>query len=130
MPRKAPTICKHPGCGSLVVGSYCEPHQAAADQRKKQGQKDYNTRRAESDRRYSTSKWRKLSIVFRKKNPLCSNCEEHDRVRPAVLVDHIQAAKTHPELFYDWRNLRSLCQLCHNQIGEKVLAKGRGGSDP
>jgi 5-methylcytosine-specific restriction endonuclease McrA len=41
-----------------------------------------------------------------------------------VLVDHIKAAKSHPELFFQWRNLRALCQQCHNQIGEKVLSKG------
>ncbi|MBL4799587.1 MAG: HNH endonuclease [Oleispira sp.] len=123
MPIKAPTICKHPGCGLIIRSTYCEPHQAAADQRKKQGQQDYNGRRAESDRRYSTSKWKALSITFRKRKPLCANCEDNDRVRPAVLVDHIKSAKEHPELFYEWRNLRSLCQRCHNQIGEKVFSK-------
>lgn len=123
MPRKAPTICKHPGCGLVVYESFCEPHKEAAAKRKREGQKDYNTRRAESDRRYSTSKWRKLSITFRKRNPLCANCDEQGRVRPAALVDHIKSAKANPELFYEWRNLRSLCQLCHNQIGEKVLSR-------
>jgi 5-methylcytosine-specific restriction protein A len=124
MPAKAPTICKHPGCGLVIHSSYCEPHQAAANKRKKEGQQDYNGRRAESDRRYSTNKWKGLSVTFRKRNPLCANCDAQGLVRPAVLVDHIKAAKTHPELFYEWRNLRSLCQRCHNQIGEKVLSKG------
>lgn len=124
MPVRAPSICKHPGCGQLVRASYCEPHQAAADSRKKEGQRDYNGRRAESDRRYSTVKWRKLSIRFRQRNPLCSNCDGNGLVRKADLVDHIKPAKSHPELFFDWRNLRSLCQRCHNQIGGKVLSKG------
>jgi 5-methylcytosine-specific restriction protein A len=121
MPVKAPTICKHPGCGQIIHGAYCEPHQAAAVERKKAGQIDYNTRRADSDRRYSTEKWRKLSITFRKRNPLCVHCDANGLVRPAVLVDHIKPAKAHPELFFEWRNLRALCQKCHNSIGEKVL---------
>jgi 5-methylcytosine-specific restriction endonuclease McrA len=30
-------------------------------------------------------------------------------------------------LFYEWRNMRALCQQCHNQIGMKVLsAQGEG----
>ena len=122
---KAPSFCKHAGCGRLVKSAYCDEHQAAADNRKKQGQIDYNVnRRAESDRRYSTEKWRRLSIAFRKRNPLCVNCDDNGLVRPAVLVDHIKPAKSHPELFFEWRNLRALCQRCHNNIGEKVLSKG------
>jgi 5-methylcytosine-specific restriction protein A len=127
MPVKAPSFCKHSGCGQLVRSAYCDEHQAVADLRKKKGQIDYNSRRADSDRRYSTEKWRKLSITFRKRNPLCANCDANGLVRPAALVDHIKAAKSHPELFYEWRNLRALCQQCHNQIGMKVLsAQGEG----
>jgi 5-methylcytosine-specific restriction protein A len=42
------------------------------------------------------------------------------------MVDHIKSAKTHPELFFEWSNLRALCNPCHNRIGEKVGLQGEG----
>lgn len=120
MPAKAPTICRHPGCGALVHSGYCDQHKRNDRQQKLQGQQDYNRRRSESDRMYSTQRWKKLSIVFRKRNPLCCECERNGLVRTADLVDHIKPAKENPELFFEWSNLRSLCQGCHNDIGKKV----------
>jgi len=73
MPAKAPTLCKHPGCGVLVRGGYCDQHQAAAANNRKLGQQDYNRRRAESDRLYSTQRWRKLSIVYKKRHPCAAS---------------------------------------------------------
>jgi len=122
MPAKAPTLCKHPGCGVLVRGGYCDQHQAAAANNRKLGQQDYNRRRAESDRLYSTQRWRKLSIVYKKRHPLCCECERNGLVRATEIVDHIKPAKSHPELFWEWSNLRPLCHDCHNRIGEKVRA--------
>ena len=122
MPAKAPTLCKHPGCGVLVRGGYCDQHQAAAANNRKLGQQDYNRRRAESDRLYSTQRWRKLSIVYKKRHPLCCECERNGLVRATEIVDHIKPAKSHPELFWEWSNLRPLCHDCHSRIGEKVRA--------
>lgn len=122
MPAKAPTLCKHPGCGALVRGGYCDQHKAAAAVNRKQGQQDYNRRRAESDRLYSTQRWRKLSIVYKKRHPLCCECERNGLVRATEIVDHIKPAKSHPELFWEWSNLRPLCHDCHNRVGEKVRA--------
>lgn len=120
MPSKAPTFCRHAGCGELVPGGYCDQHKPAERKQRLQGQQDYNRRRSESDRLYSTQRWKKLSIVFRKRNPLCCECDADGLVRPADLVDHIKPAKSHPDLFFEWSNLRALCQECHNKIGEKV----------
>lgn len=117
---RAPRFCTAAGCGALVRSGYCDAHKQDETAKRKAGQRDYNDRRAESDRLYSTQKWRKLSIAFRKRNPLCKNCDESGLVRPADLVDHIEPAKLRPDLFFAWRNLRSLCQTCHNEIGEKV----------
>lgn len=122
MNKKAPRFCKHPGCNALVFTGYCDQHQAKQAQAYKDSQRSYNDRRAETDRLYKTEKWRKLSVRFRKLNPLCVECERKGLVRHADLVDHIKPVKEHPELFHDWRNLRSLCQRCHNEIGAKVRA--------
>jgi len=119
---KAPKFCMTAGCGTLVRSGYCEAHKPNEAAKRKSGQRDYNERRAESDKLYGQQKWRKLSIAFRKRNPLCSECDANGLVRPADLVDHIQPAKARPDLFFNWRNLRSLCQRCHNEIGEKVLS--------
>ena len=108
------------GCGELVTSGYCEAHKPKQQQRRAEGQRSYNERRAESDKLYKTERWRKLSVTFRKRNPMCAECERKGLTRYADLVDHIKPTKAFPELFFDWRNLRSLCQRCHNEIGEKV----------
>lgn len=123
MPRKAPTICRAPGCGQLVHGgSYCGQHVERAKQSLAESHRSYNQRRPDSDQRYKTTRWRKLSIAFRRKHPLCCECEAQGLVRVADLVDHIEPAKEKPELFFEWRNLRALCHRCHNRIGRKVRA--------
>ena len=119
---RAPKFCMKAGCGTLVRSGYCEAHKPNEAAKRKAGQRDYNRRRAMSDKLYGQQKWRKLSIAFRKRNPLCENCEKKGLARPADLVDHIEPAKLRPDLFFSWRNLRSLCQTCHNKIGEKVLS--------
>ncbi|MDO6804080.1 HNH endonuclease, partial [Wenyingzhuangia sp. 1_MG-2023] len=88
-----------------------------------QSQKKHNARRADSDQMYKTSRWKKLSVAYRRQHPLCCDCESRGTIRPADLVDHIKPAKKFPELFWDWRNLRALCQECHNRIGERVTAE-------
>ncbi|NLY16632.1 MAG: HNH endonuclease [Gammaproteobacteria bacterium] len=123
--QRALKPCAAPACATLVRGgTYCQRHQEEYDQRRKQALKrthaKYNERRAESDKFYGTSRWRKLSLYYRRLHPLCVRCRELGRATPAQVVDHIKPLKTHPELATEWDNLRSLCHACHNQIGEKV----------
>ena len=120
MGRKAPTFCRYSGCGELVSAGYCDAHKPVAKSDRLEGQKDYNRRRSESDALYGTQRWKKLSIVFKKRHPCCVECEINGLVRPTQIVDHIKPAKTHPELFWEWSNLRALCHDCHNRIGAKV----------
>jgi 5-methylcytosine-specific restriction endonuclease McrA len=51
-------------------------------------------------------------------------CEAADRVEPAVLVDHILPAKNNVELFFDIKNLQSLCRLCHDSAKRKDERRG------
>ena len=122
---RAPRLCAHRGCGELVRSGYCDKHKPAQAKTRLDGQRDYNMRRAESDRQYSTERWKKLSAMYRKRHPLCCECERNGLVRASELVDHIKPAKEHPELFFDWSNLRALCQRCHNAIGAKVRGLSR-----
>lgn len=87
---------------------------------KKAAHARYNQARDDSDSLYKLERWRRLSVYYRKLHPLCRQCETEGRVTESQLVDHIKPTKTHPELFFEWSNLRALCRLCHNSIGEKV----------
>jgi len=117
--------CASPGCSALVRGTaHCDTHRPAAQARReaqiKRANKRYNAVRDISDSRYKQEKWRRLSIYYRKLHPLCAQCEAEGRVKASQMVDHIKPSKTHPELFFEWNNLRALCNPCHNRIGEKV----------
>lgn len=113
--------CNHPGCSALVRGdSYCSRHKAAAEERRavqlKQAHRQYNARRDDSDCFYRTERWRKLSVYYRKRHPVCEECQ----AAASEITDHIKPRKTHPELSLDWDNLRALCRPCHNRVGAKV----------
>lgn len=117
--------CAAPACGVLLRGdTYCPRHQqeyeAKRAQAVKRSHRRYNEGRAESDKFYGTSRWRKLSLYYRKLHPLCVNCKSEGRVTPAQVVDHIEPLKLRPDLATEWSNLRSLCHACHNLIGARV----------
>ena len=121
--------CAWPGCNVLVRSvSHCDLHKPMADERKaaqlKKAHKAYNTRRDESDGFYSTDRWRKFRAYYLRLHPLCLECEAHNRITAAVILDHIKPYKTHPELGLDWHNVRPLCRACHNRIGAKVGLQG------
>lgn len=125
MPPRPAKPCAWPGCRVLVQGvTHCATHKPMADERRveqlKRTHKQYNKVRDVSDARYKQEKWRRLSIYFRRLHPLCAQCELEGRVTASRMVDHIKASKTHPELFFEWSNLRALCNPCHNRVGEKV----------
>lgn len=129
MPYLAPAVCEQPGCFRLShKGRRCDQHrrqrQAEQQEVKRQGHRDYNAKRPESDKFYGTAVWRKCRDAYIAEHPLCCNCEDHGLVVPADLVDHIIPYKEDPDLGTDHDNLRSLCIPCHNRIGAK--AKGGG----
>src|SRR5690554_2064878 len=103
---RAPKFCMAAGCGELVRTGYCNDHKQDEALKRKAGQRDYNERRAESDKLYGQQKWRKLSIAFRKRNPLCSECDANGLVRSGGLVDHVQRAEARPGLFFWLSNRR------------------------
>lgn len=129
MARRPLKPCAAPACSVLLRGdTYCPAHQAQHEVRKaeriKQANKSYNERRDMSDGFYGQGKWRGLSIRFRKLNPLCVECKSNGVIKASQLVDHIMPRKTHPELSYEWRNLRALCWACHNRVGARVGLTG------
>jgi 5-methylcytosine-specific restriction protein A len=126
MPRSPRKPCGHPGCGRLTEkGNRCDQHRAEYEAKRLEYQKRHNARRAESDKFYSTTRWRKLAAVFKRQHPLCQECERRGYVTQAQIVDHIVPRKRDPARELDWTNLRSLCRTCHNHIGQRV-ERGRG----
>jgi 5-methylcytosine-specific restriction protein A len=106
MPRKAPTPCRHPGCGRLVQdgSGYCTAHQ-----RDKVGW--HQDRRSAHQRGYG-AKWQKLrAFVMQRDQGLCQPCKRVGRLTPAVAVDHVvpksQGGTDHPG------NCQAICHRCH-----------------
>jgi len=102
MPRKLKTPCKHPWCANLTHDRYCDEH------------KDLYKRATPSQRGYD-SRWRKARTVFLKAHPLCTLCQEKNRVTKATVVDHINPHRGDPVLFWDQNNWQALCKSCHDR---------------
>jgi hypothetical protein len=51
-------------------------------------------------------------------------CQAAGHTTAATLVDHIAPAKDNVELFFDMRNLQSLCRPCHDSAKRKDERRG------
>ena len=125
MARRAPTPCREPGCSALVsIPGHCPQHtpgdlsKGARGPVETQGSPEGRPGTCRNGSRlpiYGSTRWRKLSKLFRSRNPLCAHCQAVGETTPAVLVDHIKEIKDRPELQWDWNNLQSLCRACHDR---------------
>jgi 5-methylcytosine-specific restriction endonuclease McrA len=82
----------------------------------------FHPRPSAATRGYSRD-WTKLRDRYIAEHPDCASCGEK-----AVVVDHVQSIREHPELRLDVRNLRSLCFQCHHEKSmrfENTLGKRR-----
>ena len=66
-------------------------------------------RKKERSKEYSSRKWTKYSILYRKLNPICGDCGAFSQV-----VDHIVPVNA-GGVFYDPKNHQALCNQCHNR---------------
>lgn len=126
MALRAPTPCRHPGCGVLIdKAGYCPDHK-----RKRQQQQD--AERGTAYERGYTSKWSRESQQWLRMYPLCQ-CIECDsgrlRVMPANVVDHkkpprLKDAKESGDavaiakafaLFWNRSNWQSMSKTCHDK---------------
>jgi 5-methylcytosine-specific restriction enzyme A len=99
MPFAVPKICQ---CGNRVAAGTrcpCQAHRKAA----------YDKQRPNSRARGYTRDWDKARASFLLDNPTCRRC-----CKPANVVDHIQAHKGNPVLFWSKANWQPLCAPCHN----------------
>lgn len=71
---------------------------------------------------YNSWPWRKAAAAYKKRNPLCVECERNGFVVPVRVVDHIKPINAGGERL-DESNFQSLCESCHN----KKSSKEKGG---
>ena len=92
--------------------------------RKKTSKYDQNKKLAQKYV-YNTKRWSKLRMTKLMNNPLCEVCMTNDKITPAVEVHHIQPFMTGTNieqikwLGFDFSNLMSICQECHQKIHQK-----------
>jgi 5-methylcytosine-specific restriction enzyme A len=108
----------------VLGGGYCPQHAL----KQKQSEREQDQLRGSASARGYTSRWRKASQTFLKRNPLCVLCEAQGEIVAAELTDHIvphrmskalesgdrvmiAAAQT---LFWDQENWQALCWSCHS----------------
>lgn len=90
-----------------------------------QVKKDYRSEEAATYRaKYKTKRWRDLRAWHLRQEPLCAFCLLYDSVaEEATVVDHIKPHKGEDKLFWDSKNLQSLCKKCHD--GRKQRMENR-----
>lgn len=118
MPRKPPTICKHPGCAEKTSTIYCARHLKY----EKAIKQEYEKRRPGASKRGYGHRWAKYSQARLKKWPLCEPCLVEKRTTAATITDHIVPPRSAGEdmelywkLFWDPENHQSICDLCHRK---------------
>lgn len=71
---------------------------------------------------YNTARWRELRILKLQKDPLCECCLKKGKVTPAEDIHHIISFMNTNDpvqrkfLAFDFNNLMSLCDVCHQSI--------------
>lgn len=74
---------------------------------------------------YNTARWRKMRQAKLMQNPLCERCEEKGIVTQATQVHHItpisngESELMMKDLAYNFDNLQSLCDKCHQELHKK-----------
>jgi 5-methylcytosine-specific restriction enzyme A len=73
---------------------------------------------------YNTKRWYRLRHWQLSREPLCADCAKRGKTAPARIVDHIRAHRGNEDLFFDERNLQSLCKPCHDGAKQQLEKSG------
>ena len=74
--------------------------------------------------KYKIVRWRKLRERRLKQDEyMCKECRRYGRTVPADTVHHIYPAEDYPNLFWNIKNLISLCKDCHNKMHNRSTRK-------
>lgn len=75
---------------------------------------------------YQDKRWKKLRAAKLRENPICERCEIKNKVVPAVEVHHKipfdwgRTAEEVDDLAFDFGNLSSLCDPCHDEAHDEL----------
>lgn len=81
---------------------------------------------------YNTARWRELRRLKLQRDPLCEICLKKDIVKPADDIHHIVSFMSTNDpvqrkfLAFDFANLMSLCDECHQEVHSKQSTKRPG----
>lgn len=102
MPTAPLKPCSYPGCSELVQRGRCarHPYEDAHD--------------PDSQRLYSTARWKRRRAAQLRKQPWCEECQRSDVWTPATDADHIVPHRGDERLFFTGA-LQSLCHTCHSK---------------
>jgi len=124
MPSKPKRPCSRAGCRKLTTERYCDEHQPAADQERKDRHRYYD--RHQRDKKaamfYKSIEWlrvRQQALI--RDHGLCQDCLLEQRITPADMVHHKIPVRMDWELRLRLDNLVSLCNRCHAKIDHSKL---------
>lgn len=95
-------FCLFASCPNRVPKGYCPQHTHLA--------------RTPLHPAYGTMRWRRYSQDRLSRHPFCAHCG-----LLAQVTDHIRPVSTHPELFWESVNHRSLCQRCNAKAAHRPI---------
>lgn len=81
----------------------------------------------QNDPFYNSTKWRRISEGYLKKNNLCAHCKARGIYAPSELVDHIIELEDNWDLRYTSSNFQPLCRSCHNRKTAKARKERLNG---
>jgi len=115
MPNRALTFCKWPGCNELTSNGYCDKHMPLHEAKQAEANKRYEKSRGSAASQGYDHEWRKARLAYLRQHPLCEDCEAQGKIVTATMVHHKVAIKDGGARL-DMRNLRALCNACHERI--------------
>lgn len=121
MPSAPKRPCNWPGCHVLVEHGDCPAHAVRR-------RRDREAKRGTAAQRGYGYKWQKASKAFLQAHPLCRECQKHDRVTAATVVDHIIPHRGDMRLFWDRKNWQPLCKPDHDE--KTAREDGAFGREP
>ena len=108
MPSSPPIACRCGGRSRDGVCDRCGP-------RRKQYQRDYDSRRGTSTERGYDYEWQQFRKRYLAEHPLCCDCKEQGVIAGATDVHHVMKLVDHPEYKYDEAWLFGLCKMHHDK---------------
>jgi 5-methylcytosine-specific restriction protein A len=73
---------------------------------------------------YNTKRWYRMRHYQLTGTPLCEDCAQRGKVAPATVADHKRPHRGDEELFFDEKNLQSLCKPCHDGAKQQFEKSG------